>query len=348
MNDINKVINNPLYLPAGWFNAGACIDDQSADIFLIAGGRGIGKTYGFIKEFIERKILFVLMRRTEVEASLQLTEDTSSLFPVLRDMGLDEASGHVITFRKIGKGKITFVYLDGEELCCIIALSTSTILRGVDLERYTAVLFDEFIPEPHVRSLPKEGLAFNNAIETIGRNRELKGLPPLRVYCIGNSFDIANPIFIYEDMVSPAELLLMNGQEVYRRGNKCLILCQYSPISKLKEGTSLYKDVSKEFKDIALGNKFHLNDFTNIARRNIKQFRIICKAGDIYIYKHKSDREWYITFTPAETKEIYKNTDADLTRFRRKHHRLYIAYLDGHVKFEKYECLALFEQYYKM
>ena len=60
-------------------------------------------------------------------------------------------------------------------------------------------------------------------------------------------------------MVSPAEQLLMNGQEVYRRENKCLILCQYSPISKLKEGTSLYKDVSKEFKDIALGNKFHLN-----------------------------------------------------------------------------------------
>lgn len=337
-----------LYMPEGWFNAAAIMEDPDADYHIITGGRGIGKTYGFIDYCITHNIKFVLMRRTETEASVQTDPELSSLVPVLSDRGLWDSEDHSIVFKKRAKGKISFCYIDDVEVCCVVALSTIASLRGIDLDRYEVLLYDEFIPEPHVRNLPAEGLALKNAVETIGRNRELKGRKPLRVVLLGNSFNIANPVFIYDDLVSPAEQLLNSGEEIYRRGNKCLILCQHSPIQDLKAETSLYKDVNAEFKDIALGNKFHLNDFTLIRRRNIKEFKIHCKVGDIYIYKHKSEGVYYVSFTPGATKENYNNTTADLLRFRRKQHRLYIKYLDGKVLFEKYECLALFQQYYKV
>ena len=62
------------------------------------------------------------------------------------------------------------MYIDGEEVCAIGALSTFSTLRGMDLERFKVLYYDEFIPELHVRAMKAEGMAFSQTYETINRN----------------------------------------------------------------------------------------------------------------------------------------------------------------------------------
>lgn len=336
-----------LYTEAGWLNIPEIIKAfDTHDFIFITGGRGIGKTYGAIEYLIKFGIKFVLLRRLELEAQLQADLDTSSLRPVLEDMGY-LTDDHTILFKKIA-GKLTIVYIDGAEVCAIAALSTFSTLRGIDLTRYKLLLYDEFIPELHVRALKAEGMAFSQVYETIDRNRQLNGEPALKALLLSNSLNMANDIFLYYDLVNDVQRMAETpGLEILERGNKLIILSQMSPISNRKRDTALYKAASEEFSRMAISNKFILNDMTYVKKRNLAEFIIICKVGDLYIYKHKSDAVWYVTFTRGETKKIYTTGAADLERFRRDYWRLWSRYLDGQVYFEKYLAVTLFEKYYK-
>ena len=337
-----------LYTEEGWLDFTeifSAFDDH--DFILIPGARGIGKTYGAIEYLITHHIKFVFLRRLEVEARLQANIETSTLRPVLEDLGLltDE---HSIIVKKIEQ-KISIVYIDGEEICAIAALSTLSTLRGIDLERFTVLFYDEFIPELHVRSMKAEGMAFSQAYETINRNREIKkGQPALKALLTANSLNMAHDIFIYYNLVNDVQYMAESGTEVFEHGNKLIIMPQSSPISELKKDTALYKAASEEYSRMAISNQFILNDMTYVKKRNLREFTIICKVGDLYIYKHKSERVWYVTFTRGETKKIYTSGTADLERFRRDYWRLWTHYLDGYVYFDKYLAVSLFEKYYKM
>ena len=336
-----------LYTEEGWLDFAAIIEAfTDHDFIFITGGRGIGKTYGALHYLISNNIKFVLLRRLELEAQLQSDLDSSSLRPVLEDMGYltDE---HTILFKKIA-GKLSILYIDGAEICAIGALSTFSTLRGIDLTRYTVLLYDEFIPELHVRALRAEGFAFSQVYETIDRNRQLKGYPALKALLLSNSLNMANDVFVYYDLVNDIQKMSETpGLEVMEHGNKLIILSQMSPISNKKKDTALYKAASEEFARMAISNQFILNDMTYVKKRNLKEFVIICKVGDLYIYKHKSEAVWYVTFTRGETKKIYTAGTADLERFRRDYWRLWSRYLDGQIYFEKYLAVTLFEKYYK-
>lgn len=333
-----------LYDSAGWVNAAEILQDESAFKF-ITGGRGIGKTYSFIKWFLDNRKPFILMRRTQVEAELQADPITSSLTKNLSDMGR--------SFRKetIAKKLTRLIDNDtGEEICICCALSTLASVRGVDLSRYDYLLYDEFIPEPHVKAIKMEGLALFNAYESINRNREItEGRQPLQLLGLSNSLNLANDVFMQFNLVDAAEGMIQQGLEEYRRGNILLLILQNSPISEQKKGTALYAAASEEYAKMAIENKFILNDFTYVKKRKLNEYKPAWSVGDLTIYEHKSRQEYYVTFSgavlPRECR--YGSNYMDLQKVKRDKWNFYLDYLDGFVMFDSYKAVALFEKYFR-
>ena len=329
-----------LYADNGYFNASSVIDDTAHPFILVTGARGTGKTYSTFLELIKRREPFILLRRTQDESDLQANENTSSLTKVLRALNVN------YTFGKLSK-KVGVVYVDEKPLIYTCGLKTFASIRGVDFGLVKYAVYDEFIPETHVMKFRAEGMALLNFYESVNRNRELEGYTALKLIGLSNSMNIANDIFMELNLVTPCEHLSTGTNEIYTDGGIMLIMMKDSPISKKKAETSLYENASEQFSKMAIENKFILNDFTYIQKRNLKEFKAILKVGDIYLYQHKSSKEYYVTFVASSTKKIYTNSNADLERFRKVEWKYYKKYLLGKVSFDSYKAIALLEKYYK-
>ena len=327
----------------GWIDVESII--KAGYVFnFITGGRGIGKTYGFILFFVLNKIPFILMRRTEKEAEIEADPKTSSVSKVLADLDIPCRSRvHGKTLRSLYRTDTD------QEICTVVGLSTFASFRGINLSSYDYILYDEFITEPHVRALKREGHALSSAYETINRNRELLGQDPVRLFALSNSLNIANDIFIEFGLVSAAEQLTMNHEEIYIRDRTLLLVLQNSPVSKKKKQTALYSAGSEEYARMAISNEFIANDFRYVKKQPLNEYIAEWSVGDLYVYRHKTRDEWYITFKAAQLPKSsrYGSNYMDLERMKRDKLRFWWSYLDGYVKFDSYNAVALFEKYFK-
>lgn len=322
----------------GYLDVESILKAKQKIIFCV-GARGIGKSYSSIKFMLEHKKKFVYLRRTQSESDLQANPMTSSLTKNLNDMDIE------YTFKKISN-KVGCIFIGEEPMIYTCALSTFASIRGINFDMIDYIIFDEFIKEPHVKSIKSEGIALLNLYESINRNRVIDKKEEITLLCLANSMDIANDTFMQFDLVTIAENMIEKGQEIYINGDILLLIPQNSPISKAKEKGVLYRNAGEEYSAMAIKNEFILNDFTYIQKRNLRDYRILLNVGDLYLYKHKALKEYYVTFSKADTKRKYTTSTADLERFRRAEWRFYNKYLDGYVKFESYKACALFEKYF--
>lgn len=335
-----------LYLESGYLDMQNIIESGYPFIFIPA-ARGTGKTYGTLKYFNEIEKTILLIRRTKTEAELQAKADSTAYKAVLNDAGIENwgcipcgASGYGIVYINDPEAD------HGRTLAYVSALNTFANIRGIDFSDVDYIVFDEAIAEPHVRKIKNEGMALANLYESVNRNRELQGRPPVQLICMANSVNMANDIFMYFNLIEPAERMLQEGVEWMELGNKLLIIPQSSPISEQKAQTALYQAVNQEFSEMAIKNKFILNDFSYVQRRSLAEYSCIFKVGALYAYQHKSKNEYYISFSRAATKKEYQEGYADLQRFRRERWRFAGYYLDGLIRFENYRAVALWEKYF--
>lgn len=336
-------------------------EDKSVFKFII-GARGIGKTFGELKYWINKvrgtgnKI--VLMRRTQTQVDLIKTPELNPFLALEYELGND----YKFILKSINKN-ITGVYLSvydpddntykpGELVCYMIALSTVSNIRGFAGNDIIHIIYDEFTGELHERPISNEGTAFLNAIETIGRNRELKGLDPLSVTCLSNSTMLANPIFIELNLVTLCEKALNKGRDYVELKERLtsIYMLHDSPISRAKANTSLYKLAGKDsnFSAMSLKNDFNAEYFDQIRSKNIKEYKPLCAVGEIVIYKHKSKREWYITNHYSGHPDKYASSEIELKRWANNYYYLKLAHMNKHIFFESYIQQVLFEKYLKV
>lgn len=315
------------------------IIESGFPFIFIAAARGTGKTYGTLRYFYEKHDPIIQLRRTQVEADLQSIPDGSSYKKVMDDLHVE------FSIRKRGKYSIL---TDSNDFgfCFNMALSTFASVRGIDFSSIDYVFFDEFITEPHVKKIKNEGMALANFFESVNRNRELEGRKPLQMICAANAVNMANDTFMYFDLIRDAEEMVNTGEEVRILGNKLLIIPRNSPISRKKKKTALYQAVNSEFLEMAINNKFILNDQTYVKKRPISEYRCIARIGVLYLYEHKSERTYYITQQKGITKNVYPDNYSGLEKARRALWRLVSRYLDGYIVFDSYESVVLFEKYF--
>ena len=333
-----------------WVNPEVLIDSK-AFITVGIGGRGIGKTYGCLKLLYERGQNFVYVRRTQT----QLDETTiQALNPY--NVIAEDLHTTILTAR-LGKHSVGFyraATVDGkpepepDPFAVGVALSTFASIRGLSLpESFDTVVFDEIIPERHERTVIKEeGAAFLNMIESLNRNREIKGLKPLHFVLLSNSNTINSQILQAIGALKDVEEMSRRGQSVrlLQGGLIELIMFKDSPISKEKEQTALYQIANNaDFSNMSLSNQFAAADYEHVTSRPLQEYNIIVSIGNITVCRHKSKREFYIV-EGVKAKEHYNTTPISIKTFKSKYNYIFVAYLKSRVFFQTAAVKIEFER----
>ena len=342
-----------LYTDDGWLYWKYLVS-LPVDFIFIVGARGVGKTYGAMKELlVVSPTMFIYTRRLNTQCEIIRTPDMSPLIPINKDFHT------MLDFFPINKyvsGIYDYVVDDngkvkpcGQPKGYMAALSTFSNLRGFDGTELDYWIHDEFIPEKQERPIKNEATALFNAYETLNRNRELTGRPALKLVCMANANTLGNDIFLELGLVKTAWRMRENGESIYIDKNRslALIILNKSPISEKKKHTALYRlTAGTSYSDMALNNDFAYEEVGRIRSRNLREYRPLVTVGEITIYKHKSRQEYYVTTHRSGSPESYSSGEIDRARFCRKYLHIWQAYMNDLVEFEEYLCEVLFRRYF--
>ena len=295
------------------------IKKYNAVFNFLYGGRGTGKTYSCLSSRIDKlETKFILMRRTQSEIDLMCDakgkEGVNPYKVINRDFKVD------IFVKKINKniGGFYKTTESGDLLIgYAVALSTIASVRGFDFSDVDEIIFDEFVPEKHVKKIKNEGTAFFNAYETVNRNRELFGESPVRCFFLANSNNIYNPIIVESGLIAKAEQMLRRGKNisVIKEKNALIYFLEDNGISDIKRETALYRlTKGTQYERMALGNEFVYNDFSLIEYQNLKNYRPLIGIGNITIYLAKDETKMYASYCKADCR-YFELTEQDKYRY---------------------------------
>ena len=320
---------------------------QGYPFSMLVGGRGIGKTYGALKYLKQNGIKFIFMRNTTSQVETLSVPELSPWTSLNNDMGWS------VTVKKISKYVSGFYETDeegkpvGEAIGLVVALSTIANIRGFDAQDCKYFIWDEFIPEKHERKLKNMDTAYFNAVETINRNRELKGKPPLQCISLSNSNNLANPIFLALGIVKILVKLKKQERMIYenRERGLSIIMFEDSPISEQKKDSALYKlTAGSDFAKMALENEFAEDVIGRVKSMPLKEYTPLCKYGDLCIYEHKRRDELYCTMHKSGRMDEYNAiSKADKMRFIRNYKWVFDYYMTEDIIFEEYLCEILLQ-----
>ncbi len=294
-------------------------------VSIVIGGRGIGKTYSALSFLLETGKKFLYIRNTDKQMSLCASAFGNPFKKVASDLGRD------IVFKAAGE---IYVIKENEDILGYgSALSTFENLRGVDLSDVEYVLFDEFIEKRKLSF--KQGAAFLNLYETINRNRELEGRPPLICILLSNAQKLNNDILADLNLISTIENMIRTGSRCFLSKDIFIELPE-SSVSGEKADTALYRMAAgSRYADEALRNEFANDSFFNVKTQPLREYVPLCALDGIYIYRHKSVNKYYACRSRADVKEF--NSADQIGIFNRLHGlRLRMAMIAGNVFFSEF------------
>lgn len=328
-----------IYNDEGWVNWDYILN-QPATFIPVVGARGVGKTYGLFKKLIKEGKKFIYLRRLKSQLD-QCSKTEGNPFKKLNtDLSreiLPYPTGGIITFRNEDKA--------GDVVAVGVALSVVANVRGIDFSDYNFIVFDEFIASSGERPIKNEFSAFLNFYETVNRNRELEGKPAVKCLMLGNANTLINPYFSAWHFMKTAVRMIAGKQMVWRSADntRMVIFLLDSPISNKKADTALYQNATNDFLEMALDNAFR-TDETNIRSEPLSEYIHIVSVGEIGIYKHKSERKYYVSNTQGK-KPYYDSFGISLKMFQQDFYLLRVHYMvSKNVWFESFECEIIFRE----
>lgn len=339
-----------VYLQNGYLNFEYIIKSPIPYWFIL-GGRAIGKTFGALYEPLVLGYKVIYMRRTQSQTDLINRPEFSPYKAIMREYPEFKISTETITKYNAA------IYRESEEdpdnrdlIGYTAALSTFSNIRGFDASDCDILIFDEFCPESHERLIKNEASAFLNCVETISRNRELSGRPPLKVICLSNSNQLGNPLFIELRLVRVCEKLRNQGEDLYLNPKRgvAVLMPHDSPITRQKRETSLYKLAGErsEFGRMALGNEFVTEGFSECRSINIKNLVPLVTVGKLTIYRIKSDaRKYYCSEFRSGNAPAFADNDIDMVRFHNNFSWVRDAYIGNNIVFEDHSAEILLKKY---
>ena len=332
-----------IYDKNGWVNWDYILSQQASFISVV-GPRGVGKTYGIFKKLITDGKKFIYLRRLKSQLD-QCAKIEGNPFKKINDDLSREikpfSSGGIVTFREIDK--------TGNIIAVGVALSVVANVRGIDFSDYDYIIFDEFIASVGERPIKNEFSAFLNFYETVNRNRELEGKKAVTCIMLGNANTLINPYFSSWHFMRTAVKMITGGQMVWRSPDqsRIVIMLLQSPISEKKRDTALYQNANQDFITMALDNAFR-TDETNIKSEPLKEYIHIVSIGELGIYKHKSDRKYYVSSTQCKS-PYYDSFGISLKMFQQDYYMLRVHYMvSKNVWFESFELEVIFRELFEL
>lgn len=323
-----------LYTAAGWVNWDYIVN-QGAAFTMVVGARGVGKTYGLFKYCKDHHRKFIYLRRLKSQLDQCATADGNPFKKLNTDLDID------IRPKRTTGGVL---YYDQDDTIALgVALSTVANVRGFDYSDYDCIIFDEAIASDGERPIANEFNAFLNFYETVNRNRELSGQQPVQAFLLGNANRLTNPYYSGWHFMRTAINMLQGRQMMWRNADGSRIMIQLidSVISRKKKDTVLYKNASDGFLTMALDNAFR-TDATQIRSMPLNEFKLLVSIGDISIYRHKSERLYYVAML-RNGQNQYDAYGMSLKMFQTDFYNLRLYYMiQKIVYFENFECELIF------
>lgn len=180
----------------------------NADVTMVVGARGIGKTYGLRRQCILDHINKGLRWVEVVRYKRELSSVSDGYFDRLsHDVDFDgylfrTDARYMYIADKVGDGDtdVRGKPLKPQWRVCgyFVALTEGQMIKKRTYDAVRRIIFDEAVLERSDRFhryLPNEFVALANIVDTVSRERVgVDGIKP-RLYLLGNACDIANPYF---------------------------------------------------------------------------------------------------------------------------------------------------------
>lgn len=334
--------------------------------YLIVGGRNTGKTYGALKYHLNNNLQTCFLKRTNKDVDLlclghRLGEksgnyevDLSPYKSINRDLGT-----HIMAY-KIDDGLGAFYEsVDdepaGKPKAYLLSLNAIHKYKGFDLSECYSIIFDEFIPQSFERVSTKEGEQLMELYKTIARDRVERGREELKLICLANAVNVFNYTFdVLEVTDLVAEMSVKHQHEIYMedRGIFVRLLETSEEMMQKEQKTGIYRAMSgTAWGRMAFGNEFAYNDFSNIKRSTLKNFRPLVELSyrgkSFYIYSGPTG----YCMTKSKNKCLYfynLDKEMDQRRFYYEHViDLLSESIDGNMTFETYSMYDLIVNYKK-
>lgn len=264
--------------------------------YVIFGGRNTGKTYSGLRTAKDNNIKFVYVKRTQKDIKLLcaggskkardmgIKADFSPFVSLNRDFGwnvksfsLDENIG---TFNICdSKG---FPIPEYDPVGYIAALSAVKNYKGFDMSYCDWIIFDEFVPKIFERNSRGEGDAILELYQTVSRDREHRGKPPLKLICFANADNAASPLTNTLEITDDIVKLQTRDEEIIyneRRGILIHKLHNSEEFDKKQKNAAIYKAMAgTKWAEMAFDNNFGYNDFTQVHDKiNLKGAQPFCR-----------------------------------------------------------------------
>lgn len=261
------------------------------------GGRGIGKTYSALEDVAREGSPCTMWARRYAEEMAEICE--SGLFVNLQQNG-KALDMHAEMAKKGTVGKI---YRGDDPVGYCTGISNFAKKRGIDYPDVERIIVDEISPEEHRPFFRGEGKALFNMYESINRNREFDGRPPVQMICLSNCIKLSTPAFLQIPGFIEA-LQQMIARHEYRRTLKdqcCYIeIMDNKVFAQAKSQTALYRllGTKSEITRSNINNEFVKDDFSVVRSRksvNINEYVPLIKYLDLSIFRHKSSGEFYVS-----------------------------------------------------
>lgn len=267
----NKIVKTHIYITLTL--------DMLKNVNVLFGGRGLGKTFNILREMIfyvkeNPGKKFIWLRDTDKTVQ-KMAAGQSLTAPIETDYKKHPERYRIpfphIEFRK-NEGSYTFseISSDGSIIDTygyLMALSTFHNARGIDYSDVDYIVMDEFIPEEGTLTRKYQGTTFLNMYETVNRNRELEGLPPVKIILLTNTNDIYSDILESIGLADIIENMVLNEKTIYKDSDIWIEFLKNKEFQEAKSKTLIYRiNNNYKFNQIALNNKFNIS--TTLIQKN--------------------------------------------------------------------------------
>lgn len=334
--------------------------------YAIVGGRNTGKTYGTLKYHLLEKLTTCFLKRTNKDVDLlclghRLGEksgnyevDLSPYKSINRDLGT-----HVMAY-KIDDGLGAF-YEDvdgspsGKPKSYLLSLNAVHKYKGFDLSECYSITFDEFIPQNYERVSSKEGEQLMELYKTVARDRVERGKEELKLFLLANAVNVFNYTFdVLEITDVVAEMSIKHQHTLYIEDRGIFIRLLETPeeMMQYEKQTGIYRAMGgTAWGRMAFGNEFAYNDFSNIKRVSLKNYKPLIelnyKSKTFYIYVGNSG--YYMTTCKNKMPFVY-DLDKEMDQRRFYYEQcidLLNASIEGRMYFDTYSMYDLIVNYKK-
>lgn len=319
--------------------------EKEFTFFFFMGGRGIGKTYSMLYNSYLYKNKIIYFRTNEAAIDTCVNEDSNPY----KDINLNENLDIQVKPTKSG---YRIVDMNTEErIGYAFAMTTFYKMRGAKFPEVDLSLYDEFLDDDGQVKPKRLASKFFNSYETINRNREFDGTPPMKMVFLANSFSTDNDILRtlnLVDVIREMQTWPKGKKRIYRDRERgiYLELLDNKKVRDMKSKTALYKlTKGTAFFDMALENSFTSDDYFNIKNVNFQELTPLCSVGDLTYYEHKSKDLVFVSKRKAQCDHFSK---MNFNNFRKMYGYYLLKFHDaGLILYQSYEIKLRSNDYLK-